>query len=83
MHYPYCCRYTSKSRQRKGHLMFLTILEAAPRLGMHPDTIRRMIRDREIAAVKGPHRNSPYRISEDEVTRWLADHANTASDIPA
>lgn len=56
--------------------MFLTILEAAPRLGMHPDTLRRMIRDREITFVKGPHVNSPYKISEDEVERWLADHAS-------
>ena len=66
--------------------MFLTILEAAPRLGMHPDTLRRMIRDREIAAVKGPHENSPYRISEDEieaVARVLGVPLGQLTAVPA
>jgi excisionase family DNA binding protein len=80
-------RRTPRPAQRTGRYAappspWATVPKAAPRLGMHPDTIRRMIRDREIAAVKGPHINSPYKISEAEITRWLADHANRpASDV--
>jgi excisionase family DNA binding protein len=55
--------------------MFLTIPEAAHRLGMHADTVRRMIKDGELAAVKGPHVNSPYRISEETIEAWIADFA--------
>jgi excisionase family DNA binding protein len=55
--------------------MFLTIPEAAHRLGMHADTVRRMVKDRELDAVKGPHINSPYRISEETIAEWLAEHA--------
>ena len=55
--------------------MFLTIPEAAHRLGMHADTVRRMVKDGELAAIKGPHINSPYRISEETITGWLAEHA--------
>jgi excisionase family DNA binding protein len=55
--------------------MFLTIPEAAHRLGMHADTVRRMVISGELAAIQGPHRNSPYRISEETITEWLAEHA--------
>ncbi len=42
---------------------------------MHADTVRRMVKDGELAAFKGPHVNSPYRISEETIAEWLADHA--------
>ena len=50
----------------------LSIAEVAERLGVSTKTVRRRISEGAIPAVKvGPAVNSPIRVSEAAVERWL------------
>lgn len=49
---------------------FLSIKEFALKLGVHPNTIRRSIKNGRISALKvGPGKRSSYRIAKTEVNR--------------
>jgi len=51
---------------------FLSVQEAAARLNVHPETVRRRIADGEIPAVRlGDAHNSPMRIPVDGLNAWL------------
>lgn len=56
--------------------MMLTVDEAATRLNVHPETIRRMIRRGELAAVKA---GAVYRIPENELAPKRAEPTPRAS----
>lgn len=49
----------------------LTVEEAADRLKVHPETVRRWIRAGHLAASKLVSDQAGYRIAESEVTRLL------------
>jgi excisionase family DNA binding protein len=52
----------------------LTINETAEVLGTHPETIRRMVREGSLRAVRlGTGSRSPYRISNEEIDRFLQE----------
>lgn len=54
----------------------LTVLEAAERLNVHPETIRRMIRRGELGAMKIGH---VYRINPDDLTPTRVEVARPAA----
>ena len=54
--------------------MFLTVAEVAERLGVSRDTVKRMVKDGELSAVKGAASNSWFRISEESFAAWVAAH---------
>jgi len=59
----------------------LTVREAATRLKLNPETIRRWIRSGHIRAVSLGSDRAGFRIPESEVTRLLnPDRADQASD---
>jgi excisionase family DNA binding protein len=61
---------------------FLTVAEAADLLRCSEPTIRRRIRDRELAAVKlGPGR-SVIRIPRAALEAWLVSHSNPSGNSP-
>ena len=52
--------------------MYLSRAEACKRLGVSRETFRKLIKTGELKAHKvGPGRNSPYRISEDEIAAYI------------
>jgi excisionase family DNA binding protein len=58
----------------------LTSKQAAEKLGVHPETLRRMVRDGRLKAVhlgKGPR--SKLRVEESEVQRFI-DDGSTQTD---
>ncbi len=52
----------------------LTVEEVAQRLKMHPETVRRWIRDGQLHAIRfGTGKRASLRIRESEVERFLAN----------
>ena len=46
---------------------YLSTIEVAYRLGVHPVTIQRWIKDNKLIATKGAGKTSPYKIRLDSV----------------
>ena len=60
----------------QGQPRFLTVAEAAARLGVVPEQVRRLVRGGELAAHKtGTGLNSHYRISEDAIADYIKRHS--------
>lgn len=54
------------------NLKFYTVEEVAEKLGMHPATIRKAIREKRIHAFRPSiGKKAPYRIQEDEFKRIM------------
>jgi excisionase family DNA binding protein len=52
-------------------IRWLSVTQAAPRLGVPPRVVRELIRAGVLPAVKcGPARNSPWRVTEDAVAAY-------------
>lgn len=47
--------------------VYLTTIEAAERLGVHPVTIHRWIKENKLVARKGSGKTSPFKIRLDSV----------------
>ena len=59
----------------------LKVEEAAEVLGTHPETIRRMIRDGSLRAVRlGTGSRSPFRVPNEEIDRFLREGPRTGED---
>ena len=56
---------------------FLTTRAAAQRVGMHPETIREAVRDRELKARRNGDRGR-LRIAAEELSRWFLRHHKPA-----
>ena len=57
----------------------LMVEETAEVLGTHPETIRRMIRDGSLRAVRlGAGSRSPFRIPNEEIDRFLREGPRTS-----
>ena len=49
-----------------------TLKQAAALLGMHPETLRKLIRRREIGHIPGAGRTSPIRLKESQIQEYIA-----------
>jgi excisionase family DNA binding protein len=54
--------------------MLLTVAEAADRLRVHPDTVRRRIRAGLVRAHKAPGRNGHVLVPEEAIQEYLKAH---------
>jgi excisionase family DNA binding protein len=76
----------TKNRKRKHepgscNLGALTVDAAAGLLSTHPGTIRRMIREGSLHAVRlGRGSRSPYRIPKHEIERFLSNGSRGETD---
>ncbi len=53
-------------------IRYLTVREAAQRLNVHPQTIKRMIHRKELAAIQVTARKD-FRIAETEIERYIKE----------
>lgn len=52
--------------------MYLTAMEARTRLGVSRATFEKLVRSGELKASKlGPFRNSPYRVKETDLDKYM------------
>ncbi len=65
-----------------GEDRLLTVQEVATRLRMHPESVRRWLREGRLKGGRMGGRRLGYRIPESEVERvvaaWIDDHATTS-----
>jgi excisionase family DNA binding protein len=53
-------------------IRWVTVSDAAPRMGISPEYVRLLIRSGVLPAAKcGPARNSPWRVTEQTITGYL------------
>ncbi|WP_102160060.1 helix-turn-helix domain-containing protein [Zhihengliuella halotolerans] len=52
----------------------LDVHEAAELLGMHPSTVREMLRTGDLVGIKGPGLRGKWRIEEAAIERWINRH---------
>ena len=68
-----------KQPATQGLPKFLTAAEAAARLGVVPEQVRRLVRGGELAAHRtGSGPNSHYRISEQAIADYIKRHSAPA-----
>ncbi|MBG6085858.1 helix-turn-helix domain-containing protein [Zhihengliuella flava] len=48
----------------------LNVKQAAELMGMHPDTVREMLRRGDLAGIKNPGLRGSWRIEESAIERW-------------
>ena len=65
--------------------MYLSAVEARARLRISRETFRKLVLSGDLKASKvGPFRNSPYRVSEDDLAEYMDRQAvRTAPSVPA
>jgi excisionase family DNA binding protein len=56
---------------------FISVEDAAKRLGLHPDSIRRFIRTKQLPAYKF---GGVYKIKKSDFEKFIKDHATIADD---
>jgi excisionase family DNA binding protein len=59
--------------------MTMTVRDVARRLGVHPETVRRWIRDGKLEAIQLPSGRwgvAEYRITEEALTKFLSGDQN-------
>ena len=56
---------------------FISVEDAAKRLGLHPDSIRRFIRKKQLPAYRF---GGVYKIKSSDFEKFIKDHATIADD---
>jgi excisionase family DNA binding protein len=60
----------------------LTAAQAAERIGVHIETLRKWVRTGKIPRVSLPGKGSDVRFSKSQLDKWIADRSLKGSNLP-